>query len=403
MSFDPADVMMKDDLAGEDQWNILRKVHFFINDLIVDALDAMGVSVAERRVLDALAYVDRFDAVEGVAAADLCDLMPSGMKIQSASSTLGRLEQVGLVESSVQGREDRTKDRSIWRITHKGHQKRFLYISSAERILREVYADAFDDDHQVNNFKLHQRRAARRFEAAQRFAIAMRHIDERYLPVLQLTHGSVCDDQRLERDMWAALRRTHFHVNDLIYREMEPIGIGPVERRVLDSLAFAYKAGAVDGIPVATICALTSRANSRQAVAMALERMSAGSPGSPGPNWVEQGEPLSTGRRRGRLWRLTSDGVRVRRNYSRYARHKIQETYELEQEDREELEQTGLRVDDGDSDVGAAVIDCDQCPVHGHRPSYDWSLFEVARSAERYRIRMLGPIVWGLVGEPSSP
>lgn len=349
-------VYLSDTDAGIDKrhglWDSLRRVHFYISDLATETLESRGIAIPERRVLDGLAYVARFSAAGGVTVTDLCDLMPSGVKTQTATSTLARLEKKGWVASSaVAGRRDRVRDKHLWHLTGDGHDKRSLYIDAVEQILKEVYAEAFLDGPQRERLKHLQS------QAEERFSTAMNFIDERYLPVLELAGGAVEELPELERDMWAALRRTHFYISDLIYREIEPVGIGPAERRVLDALGFAYSRGAVDGIPIAVICDLNRAAN-RQSVTMALERMSDTDSGA-GPGWVEQSKSVRAGRRRGRLWRMTGKGLRVRRTYMRYARHKIQEAYELDD--------ASQRSDD--------------------------ALLKIAESAESYRNRLLEPIV----------
>lgn len=290
--------------GDEKWWVVLRRVHFYISDLIVAATRPHRVGVIERRLLDALDYVETSGAKGGVSVATVCAIIQAPTKYQTAVSALDRMQGHGWVESFERADSGERSRRSnlLWQLTDSGRNIRETYGRITEDIMKSVYGEA------------EQSRHARLFQHGE---LAVEYMNERVRAILDVSEGPTSGG--FDPKTWAALRRTHFYINDLIFREIEPVGVGLVERRVLDTISFARKHGAVGGIDVATMCRL-NEALTRQNAISALDRMAA-------RDWVARCDAVSVGQ--GRVpWRLVEKGDKVRKNYKRYTEYKLREVYE---------------------------------------------------------------------------
>jgi DNA-binding PadR family transcriptional regulator len=317
--------------AADSPWGALRRVHFYINDLIFCDLHPLGVGVNERRVLDALAFADARGATDGLPVAAICKLIPPRTTPQTVGSVLGRVQELGWVDA-LEASLGRGRGRP-WRLNDRGRELRAACKRIIEMILQENYHRATTE----------QRDALLAFGQA-----AAEFMDSRLGPVMHRADPAASVEPQ-RRPNWAALRRAHFFTHDLIFTEVEPIGVGVVERRVLDALGFAAHKGATDGITTKTICALVCTPIRSQAATSVLARM-----GDSG--WVESHD-IDPGSRRGeRLWRLTPGGQAVRRTYKEYAESVIRN-------------------------------------IHGRGASDLRDLLALAQRAEEHRIVRLEPIV----------
>ena len=298
-----ADYVSTSPAEGADgPWAALRRVHFYINDLIFWDLHPLGVGVNERRVLDALAFADARGAVDGLPVAAICNLIPPRTTPQTVGSVLERMRDLGWVEA-LEASLGRGRGRP-WRIDDRGRQVRTACTRIVEMILQENYHRATTE----------QRDALLAFGQA-----AAEFIDSRLVPVMHRADPAAwVEPQR--RPNWAALRRTHFFINDLIFTEVEPIGVGAVERRILDGLGFAAHQGATEGITTRTICALICAPIRSQAATSVLGRMR-------DLGWVESEDAGPSGRRQERIWRLTPGGQAVRARYKAYAESVIRDVH----------------------------------------------------------------------------
>ncbi|MCP3988820.1 MAG: hypothetical protein GY724_07090 [Actinomycetia bacterium] len=327
------------DGAIDGPWASLRRVHFYISDLVFRDLHPLGVGVIERRVLDALAFAEARGATDGMPVAAICKLIPPRTTPQTVGSVLERMKDVGWVEllgaSASKGRGRH------WRLSERGRQLRTVGKQIIEMILQENYHRATTQ----------QREALLTFGQA-----AAEFMDSRLVPVVHRADPAASVEPQ-RRPNWAALRRSHFYINDLIFTEVEPIGVGVVERRILDALGFAAHQGAVDGITTKTVCDLISAPVRAQAAASVLGRIQDW-------GWVESHEMKRPGRRQERVWLLTESGRAIRAMYKEYAESVIRDVY-------------GRRADDlGD-------------------------LLALAETAERHRNVRLEPIV--ALAEPPGP
>jgi DNA-binding MarR family transcriptional regulator len=282
-----------DTTSDDDVWVVLRRVHFYASDLILNETEAFGVGPGERRLLDALDYAVAVGR-PSVSTSTLCNVIPAPMKYSTALSTLQRMEEREWVTS----RTENASKRQRWEITDKGDQIRELYGQISEQPLQQLYAAA------SQNLREHL------FEFGRR---ALDFMNDRLVPVLDAVEES--EAQPLRIDHWRALRRVHFYLSDLIVRETEPMGVGMNERRVLDTFGFAHKHG-VDGLSVTSIGRL-NLVLTRQNILSVLERAQA-------RGWVTQTSPART---RNALWDLTDKGRRVREIYKAYAQLKLCEVY----------------------------------------------------------------------------
>ena len=292
----------------EAAWASLRRVHFYIGDLIFWDLERLGVGVIERRVLDTLAYAETSGANDGLPVAAICDLIPARTKPQTVGSVLDRMKDLGWVEitepspGSGPG-QGRGRGRH-WRLSTRGRGVREGCKQIVEMILQENYHKATDQ----------QLETLFNFGQA-----AMEFIDAKLVPVVHRADpAAVAAPDR--RPNWAALRRTHFYIHDLILNEVEPIGVGVSERRVLDALGFAAHRGVTTGITARTVSDLVSAPLRPQAATSILERLERW-------GWVEGTDDEQGNRRRGRRWALTDRGRHIRGVYKEFAESVIREVY----------------------------------------------------------------------------
>lgn len=283
----PSPTAVNDD---DPSWPHLRLTHFYINDLFFRETEPMGIGVPERRYLDALSFARKRGAGQGVTVGTLCGLMPPATKTTTAVSLLERLEAAGWVEARKPADGKRGR---LWRLTDEGADRRTEYNPIAENIFRKVYAGSTEE---LDILKRMGQSASTSRES-------------RLSPIVgRVVDGRV--DKHVHEPDWAALRRAHFYISDLFYHAAEPVGVGPIERRILDSLGFARQEGRLDGVTVATLCKLIQPDTQPQTVSSALSRMSERN------GWIAP-EELSDAadRRRGRRWRLTEKGDKVRAFY----------------------------------------------------------------------------------------
>ncbi len=274
----------------------LRRIHFHINDQIMGVLERMGLSVLDRRLLDALAYAEGRGLDEGLPVATICDLVPPSPKPQTALSALSRMaaDDRGWVAQFGESAEGRRGKR--WRLTDVGRRVRDDYLDVAETVVREVFAEADDDQ---------RRTLLARGEAVSEL------MDDQLGPVVDFLEPTAPGRSSPAR-AWTAVCIAHFHVNDLIFERAEKVGVDVVDRRILDALSFAASRG-VSAITVGTLSALVTPTMRPGLAANTLERMLR-------LGWVD--------RRPGRravdsLWLLTSRGRDVRADYTRFAEAQV--------------------------------------------------------------------------------
>jgi DNA-binding MarR family transcriptional regulator len=290
---DPAD--------AESPWTSLRRVHFYIDDLVFWEIERLGIGLIERRVLDTLAFAEAQGARDGIPVAAICDLIPPRTNPQTVGSALERMRELGWVEildsSMSRGRR--------WRLSARGREVRRACKDIVEMILQENYHKATDQ----------QLEALLDFGQA-----AMEFMDTKLAPVVHRADPAASIGAPARRPNWAALRRTHFYINDLIFTEVEPIGVGANERRVLDALGFAAHHGARSGVTVKTICDLIAAPLRPQAASSVLQRMETW-------GWVAANNDERSGRRRGRRWHLSDGGRHIRGVYKEFAEVVMRDVY----------------------------------------------------------------------------
>lgn len=276
-------------------WASLRRVHFYVNDLIVRDLDRIGVSVLDRRVLDALEFAEERGADDGIPVATMCDLISPKPKPQTVGSALDRMSSMGWVEAhsrSTGGRRGRR-----WRLLPVGHEVRSAYKSIAETTLQEIYSGA--TERQQETLLAHG-------------LSAMKFMDDELGPVVDSQEPAAWVDAK-RAPTWAALRGSHFFLNDVILNRAQRLGVDVIERRILDSLGFAQHRGLSDGISIATICALVPPPMRPQTASAILDRIKA-------LGWVDLHRADS-------LWRLTDKGQGIRADYKAFAEQQLELVY----------------------------------------------------------------------------
>lgn len=295
-----------DTTSDDNPWVVLRRVHFYAGDLIASELEKIGVSVIERRILDAFDDAETYGRVS-VSTGTLCVMVLPPPKPSTAMSTLRRMQQRGWIETVGD-----SKVGQLWSLLPAGRTTRQLYGQIAEQIQEQIYAEADE------TLREHLDRFGQR---------AMMFMDDRMVPIFDAVENT--EPRRKQRDMWPALRRVHFHLSDRIARENASMDVGMNERRVLDALGYTRKRASeasvqMPGLGVATICKLNP-ALTRQTTLSTLEKAAA-------KGWVIKTQPTTP---RGWLWDLTDKGVAVRETYKRYAQHKLRGVYELNDEDQQ--------------------------------------------------------------------
>ncbi len=285
------------DQLDPDRWGAFRRVHFFVNDLIMDGLDRMGVTMLDRRLLDALAFAERRGVGDGLPVATICALIPPSPKPQTALSALVRLAEAdrGWFEQRGERRQGRRGKR--FRLGRRGRIVRADYQRLAEIVLRETYSGADAE----------QRQALLAHGEA-----VMRLMDNELGPLIDSLVPPTPVEIR-PRSGWAALRAAHFHLNDLFFARAAKLGVEPLDRRLLDALSFAASRGIDDGLSLATMSALVTPAPRPGLTATSLERM-----GRLG--WVEGNGGRRPAQQR---WRLVERGRQIRSDYKGFAERQI--------------------------------------------------------------------------------
>jgi len=294
----PIKPFVVDTVSDDNIWVVLRRIHFFIGDVIEERFEPLRVGVMERRILEALTYAETSGTNE-LSAATLCVLIPVAPKPATAASALKRMEQRGWVTNTTRDDDAKTK---LWLLTDEGRKIRELYRQIGVEAIQQVHAD--NGEH-------------RSLQLYRWSDLATSYMNNRVVPILDFAEG--VRSEPLQLDRWSALLRIHFYINDLIFREIEPVGVGQIERRIFDVLGFARKHNVNDGLDIATMCRLNEALN-RQTGQAALERML-------NLNWVSKQSFTAAAGLRWR-WNLTPDGSSIREIYKRYAQHKFREVYE---------------------------------------------------------------------------
>ena len=285
-----------DTVDDANVWVMGRRVHWYADDLIAHQLHKRNIRTAERRLLDALFYVDRC-GIERASTAVLCALTPT-LKSQTAASVLDRLRRAELIggDTSDGGRIRR------WWLAEAGRKTREDYCGEAERQLQVLFDTRSGES--VNAL-------------LDRVPAALDLVESRLFPRVQYHAAGEAVRPAPPSTPWSALRRVHLHLSDHLYHETELFGIGPVERRVLDALGYARKM-CVPCLNVGTLCRL-SEAVTRTVVQTALDNLRM-------RRLVEMsGE---TGRI---LWSLTAIGDSAREAYKRCAQLRLREFWDPDQ------------------------------------------------------------------------
>ncbi len=306
-----------------DVFVIMRKVHWYVDDLIANHLHRRGIRTAERRVLDAL-YFSHHRGAEEMPTPAICELVPT-LPPQTAASVLARLESrrrnadetdgangngrrrgkasnppEGLVAASQSGR---TK---FWRLTETGIQTRAAYCKDVERQL-QVFYDS--------------RKGRASNPLLDRVPAALDYINVYLNPSVDRSVSELRPNL-VPTSPWSGLRRVHLYVSDSLYHAMRLTGVGPVERRVLDAIGYARK-HKLDGLNLGTICRLND-ALTRPVAQTAINRL---------VNWgwlkrIENDmKEHSTGRV---LWSLTAKGDQAREAYKRRTILLLREVFDPE-------------------------------------------------------------------------
>lgn len=298
-----------DTMSDSRVWVMMRRVHCHVNDLVANRLHQRMVSTTDRRILDALDYA-RICGLESVPVSTLCAMIPILLKPQTAASALTRLNDRGLVEMA-----DCGPGLKHWRLTEQGRATRHDYGYEVEQLLRQIYGPADG----LTETLLARARAA------------VDYMNERMVPVLEFEGGLGVDLPPVPSTDWSALRRIHFYINDLICREIEPFGVGRIERRVLDSLGYARKHEVDGGLNIGTICRLNEAVN-RQVVQTSLERMVQ-------QRWIVKNTDTSkkAGSRSRIRWDLTEKGTSIRETYKHFAQDKLHEIIDIDDNYGQEL------------------------------------------------------------------
>ncbi len=118
-------------------------------------------------------------------------------------------------------------------------------------------------------------------------------------------------------NVWVVLRRVNFYTGDLILRETEQIGVGVLERRLLDALGYAEESGR-DWVGTSVLCAIVQAPMKHSTALSTLQRMVEQS-------WVIS-KADSDGSKR-QQWQLTDSGRQVRSLYGQIAEQVIQRLY----------------------------------------------------------------------------
>ena len=276
---------------------VMRRAHWYVDDIIANLLYRRGIRTSERRLIDALYYA-RHRGVEAISTSALCDLVPT-LRPQTAVSVLNRLGNKSgraLVRDVDESRADERTRTKLWALTLDGVAVREAYCKEVERQL-QVF---FDSRHGQGANALLDRVPA-----------AWDYINAYLTPVIDRLSTDGLGPTIAPTTAWSGLRLVHFYLSDTLYHEMQSIGIGPVERRVLDMIGYARKHGLPDGLNLGTMCRLND-AVTRTVAHTAVKRLVDW-------NWLaEKVDGNKTKHSAGRiLWRLTDRGDDAREAYKR--------------------------------------------------------------------------------------
>lgn len=282
--------------GGGNQRGALRRIHFHINDQIMCVLERMGLSVLDRRLLDALAYAEGRGLDEGLPVATICDLVPPSPKPQTALSALSRMAAEDRAWVTQHGESTEGRRGKRWRLTEVGRRVRADYLQVAETVIREVFAEATEDQHDALLARGEALSEAR---------------DDQLGPVVDFLEPAAPGRNSPPR-AWSAACTAHFHVNDLIFERAEKVGVDIVDRRILDALSFAASRG-VPAITIGTLSALVTPTMRAGLASNTLDRMLR-------LGWVA----CRPGRRAvDSQWSLTGRGRDVRHDYTRFAEARV--------------------------------------------------------------------------------
>ncbi|MEM7338280.1 MAG: hypothetical protein AAF467_06520 [Actinomycetota bacterium] len=288
------------DDGGRLDWGPLRRVHFYVSDLIARDLGAFGVYVPERRVFEALHFGESVSHQDGVSIAAICGMLPENPPAQTVASTLERMRTQGWVEQLARKSVGPHGGR-LWALTDDGRGVRDRYKQIVEVTLREFYSDATNEELSA---MLKNGRAA----------LALQN--ELLVPVADPSSPS----DPPSRSDWGALRVTHFNINDQLLARAKSLGVDVMERRMLDYVAFAHHRGApmVSSAGVSAMVPGNLRIQSIEAV---LDRMVDW-------EWVSKTVDTPRGSRRSvTRWCLTDQGRSVRDSYKRWAERTTAQVY----------------------------------------------------------------------------
>lgn len=287
----------------EDVFVVMRRVHWYVDDLISHTLYRRGIGTSERRLLDALQYA-RQRGVEAVSTSSLCDLAPT-LRPQTAVSVLNRLEnQSGRTLVRGVGTQGRNK---LWSLTDEGFSIREAYSKEVERQLQVFFDSRFGSS---------------RNSLLDRVPTALDYIHTYRIPIVDRLIGGPIAPPFVPTTAWSGLRLVHLYISDTLYHQFQAIGVGHVDRRVLDVIGYAGKHGLPEGLNLGTICRLND-ALTRTVAHTAVKRM---------VEWgwlAEKVDGNKTKHSAGRiLWRLTDRGHAAREAYKRRSQLLLQEIYD---------------------------------------------------------------------------
>ncbi|MEM7338279.1 MAG: MarR family winged helix-turn-helix transcriptional regulator [Actinomycetota bacterium] len=295
------------EIAGQDSpatsgdWASVRRVHFYVSDLIARDIEAFGIGVPERRMFEALHFGEWVSHQDGVSVAAICEMIPERPAAQTVASILDRMHTQGWVERLATKSAGPHGGR-LWSLSPGGREVRNEYKRIVEIVLQEVYSDATNEE-----------RAALLDNA--RVAMQQRHT------LLAPVADPSAPSDTPTRNNWGALRATHFYINDELLSRAKRLGVEVVERRVLDYLAFADDRGASDGVRLPALSAMIPGAPRLQTVESVLERMMLW-------GWTEKMEDAPSGPKRQAVrWRLTPRGHEIRVGYNGFAEVTLRQVY----------------------------------------------------------------------------
>ena len=129
--------------SDEPTWASLRRAHFYLTDVIYQRTETFDVGPAERRLLDAIRFAQFRGAERGLSVAEICALVLTNTKPQTAASTLTKMAGRRWVDRRNERATGRRRGR-LWHLTERGLEVREQFKRIAEDTLAEP--DQWIDD-----------------------------------------------------------------------------------------------------------------------------------------------------------------------------------------------------------------------------------------------------------------